>query len=233
MVTKLSYLGLKKEIICDRCNQVIKSTWGYNLCDDCFDMPTDRIRRDDLKHLPIDHKKAKTECSLCGKIYSNSKRKDVCFHCMSTHVDNKHGFSSPYSIGTTWKNHCCSCGGVQLATKVAERQYEYKYFSTGNPNPSDSPFECKGRYNTYKHRVNNCTHDWLNIYSTVVSRKEAIETYNNGLYGFKLLGFDDAEIEYMVSGSTVFWCWKCGNFYDLIPRFHKRLPEKGQELLPE
>jgi len=44
---------------------------------------------------------------------------------------------------------------------------------------------------------------------------------------------DEQMIEVLSSGTTTFWCWKCGNLYNLIPRYEKRLPAKGMELLNE
>ena len=233
MATKFSYFGFKKEIFCDRCNQLINSNWGYNLCDDCFDIPTDRIRRSELEHIYLDKNKKEIKCSYCGNLHSRLPKKDICFRCLSNHYEHKHtGFdSNPPSVGSSRVNHCSTCGGSQLVTKLAEKKFSYKYFRVGQRNHQESPFDCTG-YNVFSVRVARYAHEWLNIHSTVVSQKEAAEAIKNGAYVFNLMGFDSQEIEYIATGSTVFWCWKCGNFYDLIPRFHKRLPATGRELLP-
>lgn len=151
----------------------------------------------------------------------------VCCRCLSQHDDNTHfgwDINSEYMRDTVL-HRSCICGDVVRITIGEDKVFEY--FKVGQKNPTLSPYKC----NRIDHRnIEECIHEWIVLGSNM---KDSNDGYQDLLMmrenpGLKAMGLDDIGLlENIAFGSTTFWCYKCGCFYDLSPRKRHLLPKQG------
>ena len=108
----------------------------------------------------------------------------------------------------------------------------YRYYHVGQKDPLARPPLCNRDIPMGANRT--CTHDWLTLYSDVVTDKDAarakyLEEIENGAleYSGYEPAFADDIYERVAYGESHHWCWKCG--WHLIPtgRPNFELPAAG------
>lgn len=211
--------------LCDRCHKPVR--YGLHaLCDECYKISSSQIRRVDVLNIRTSIN-GRRICDMCGKeIYSNQK--DVCYECVSTHLDNSHFSSfntSPPPTGYRRAHYCYKCGGVQVVTTIdeKEKEFEYLYYKLGSKYPSKTPFECTDVIPNNYCPPDKCLHDWIILDSDISSTDKTL----NWKDFQKMFGVDNYMIETLKNGLTFFWCWKCGYFLKLMEKDYNRLPLEG------
>lgn len=218
------YLGLKTEIHCDRCHGKIPFTF-YALCRDCFMVDPRKIRRHQIR-LPYQHQVDGNICCLCKKAINNMVPNHVCYQCISQHDDETHSgwyINSEFENGTILYRSC-GCGSAVKITVGDSDKFEY--YRIGSKIPTLNSFQCSKQYSR---ESISCFHDWIVLGRDVKSRAEGKRTYYEyrSNIGVQLMGLDNEELEHLAYGSTKYWCYKCGLYYDLSPQKEKLLPMKG------
>lgn len=219
------YLGLWTSVYCDRCHIDISKDF-HALCNDCFLQDPTIIRLHKVS-LPYQVKIEGLTCALCKSKKSQIELNHVCQRCLSQHDDNTHSgwyINSEYTSNTVLYRSCI-CGDV---VRITTGEYEvFEYFKVGQKEPTSIPYICKR--NVYR-GSEECVHDWIVLGSDIKDLNKgnqkllALRRDNSIL---EQLGYEDFVFENIAYGSTRYWCYKCGCFYDLSPLKNHLLPKQG------
>lgn len=219
------YLGLKTSVYCDRCHIDISKDF-HVLCKNCFleDPTTIRLHK---VQLPYEVRIEGSTCALCKSKKPHIELNHVCHRCLSQHDDNTHSgwyINSEYTSKTVLYSSCI-CGDVVRITTGEHEVFEY--FKVGLKKATLIPYKCNKAVNR---GAEECVHDWIVLGSDVKDLNEGHQkllALRRDSSILELLGYEDFGFENMAYGSTRFWCYKCGCFYDLSPLKNHLLPKQG------
>lgn len=237
MSIKSTFLGLRKQNVCDRCDKIIEH-FVYHLCQNCYQIPAESVRMSDVKNDSSGDKNS-MECSICTQNLLTSSFYDLCLTCISNHTDRTH-YDWCYRIppqevqieleGLTWANGCFSCGGVQIVRRNKDLSLDFWYYKKGQKQQTPDPYVCtKDDLQSTNKEKKKCVHKWIVVVKNLTDKKDAQrlhqEIRSNPISD--IMGFDDQEMLHIAYGETSHWCWKCGCFYITSPGTNRKLPKKG------
>ena len=202
MSQRLKIFSFTREVVCDRCNVSLRDPY-ISTCIRCFGIAPDSLRPVDIPFADNRHK----ICAVCARECAPTELKQVCRSCSSTHPDTTHA-----NFGRNRETilaRCDRCGSLQVPHQ-ARNPVTYTYHRIGSPEPTSEPFLCPNQDGPGNTRVvSRCDHNWQLILSHLPETGEPLE--HNAARIFLTEEHLNELRERMQSGSSTFWCHKCGS----------------------
>jgi hypothetical protein len=175
MSTHSSLFGLIRRVRCDRCGEQIEF-YRRALCPSCANTDFQSLR---LSELLDDWQQGQTgyrTCCVCRKTFEAALTYDICLNCARQHADYSHVMWDDRvpPRGITWAKHCFVCNSVQVVHSPGDGSAPtFRYLRVGSRDLIDTRFRCPQVYpNDLKEVVRSCDHDWIEVASTVTSRRD-------------------------------------------------------------